>query len=240
MPLPDKAAGRLNRPTGATVRVIAGQYRGRSLAAPPGLTTRPITDRVKETLFNILGHRFALPGELPAFAVLDLFSGPGSLGLEALSRGAAACTFVERDRAALRCLRQNITTLQVGAAATIRTDNAWTMRPPQPPAGFGLIFVDPPYRETEDPWRVLDLLERLAPSLSPDGVLVFRQAAQTPSPVVQSSSSEDRSSTSHKAPVPDSGSHDSASFGASPPRGLHCIDERIIGQMRLLFLARAK
>ena len=112
------------------MRVIAGRFRGRTLDAPPGQSTRPITDRAKETLFNVLGHRFALPGCLPGFVVLDVFAGTGSLGLEALSRGAAACTFVEQDRRALRYLRQNIARLGADGACTVLTDNAWTMRPP--------------------------------------------------------------------------------------------------------------
>ena len=74
-----------------TMRVVAGQFRGRSLDAPEGLTTRPMTDRAKETLFNILGSRCAMPGELPDFDVLDLFAGTGGLGFVALSRGARSC-----------------------------------------------------------------------------------------------------------------------------------------------------
>ena len=179
------------------------------LEAPPGQTTRPITDRVKETLFNILGHRFAAPGELPAFAVLDVFSGPGSLGIEALSRGARSCIFVERDRAVLRSLRQNIRTLRLDGVATVLADNAWTMRPPLPPGGFGLVFVDPPYRDSQEPLRVLDLLERLAPSVAADGLLVLRHEASA-------------------TPPTDEQLH-----------GLRCADERHIGRMRLRLLARA-
>jgi len=191
------------------VRVIAGRFRGRTLDAPPGQSTRPITDRAKETLFNVLGHRFALPGCLPGFVVLDVFAGTGSLGLEALSRGAAACTFVEQDRRALRYLRQNIARLGADGACTVLTDNAWTMRPPQCAGGFGLVFVDPPYRDATDPLTILDLLERLAPSLAPDGLLVFRHEARAPAPP------------------------------AGAWRTLRCVDERILGQMRLLLLALA-
>ncbi len=190
------------------MRVVAGTFRGRALVVPPGRTTRPLTDRVKETLFNILGHRFASPGRLPGVAVLDVFCGSGSLGIEALSRGAACCTFVERHRPALRCLRQNLQQLDLTDVATILTDNAWTVRPPRAGAGCGLIFVDPPYREAEDPLRVADLLERLAPSLAADGVLVFRHERQSSPP------------------------------RADELRSLRYVDERVIGRMRLLFLAR--
>lgn len=161
------------------MRVIAGRYRGRRLQAPAGTTTRPITDRVKETLFNILGSRWGTPGALPDIAVIDVFAGPGSLGIEALSRGARICTFVERDRRALRTLRENLTTLEAGTTGTILADNAWTMRPPCAAGSVGLIFVDPPYRDTARAARVLDLLERLAPLLSADGWLVYRHPIET-------------------------------------------------------------
>src|SRR5512139_1723714 len=162
------------------MRVIAGLFRGRKLEAPPGEVTRPITDRVKETLFNILGHRLAIPGQLPGLDVLDLFAGPGSLGIEALSRGARSCVFVERDRQALRCLRQNVEQLEIDSVSTILADNAWTMRVPQRNAGFGLIFVDPTYRDAQNTQRMLDLLDRLVPALAADGVIAFRCAAQSP------------------------------------------------------------
>jgi len=178
------------------------------LESPPGQSTRPITDRVKETLFNILGHRLALPGTLPEVEVLDLFCGPGSLGIEALSRGARACTFVERDRQALLALRHNLARLGLEPTCTVMTDNAWTMRPLSPPGRFGLIFVDPPYRDTQDPLRVVDLLERLAPSLAADGLMVLRLSAQ--------------------AAVPPPGGL----------RLLRYVDQRRTGRMQLLLLAR--
>ncbi len=190
------------------MRVIAGLFRGRTLEAPPGEVTRPITDRVKETLFNILGHRLALPGELPGLDVLDLFAGSGSLGIEALSRGARSCLFVERDRQALRCLRQNVEDLKIDAVCTILADNAWTMRLPQRNAGFGLIFVDPPYRDTQSPQRTLDLLERLAPALAAEGLIAFRCAAAAPA-------------------LPPAELH-----------AVQPVDERVVGHMRLVLLAR--
>ncbi len=192
------------------MRIIAGKFRGRSLATPAGRTTRPITDRVKETLFNMLGHRCALPGSLPDFAVLDLFAGPGSMGIESLSRGAASCTFVERDRRALKCLRQNIKTLGLEGVSTILADNAWTMRDVAPAGGFGLVFVDPPYRDADDPLRVFDLLERLAPSLADGGLLVFRQDVRSTPPPVREL------------------------------RALRQLDERRCGLMRLLLLEPAR
>jgi 16S rRNA (guanine966-N2)-methyltransferase len=167
------------------MRVIAGAFRGRRLEAPPGQATRPLTDRVKETLFNILGARFALPGQLPGFAVLDVFAGVGSFGIEALSRGAAACTFIEHDRQVLRYLRQNLRALRLDSRTAILSDNVWTARPPLPAGGFGVIFVDPPYRDATDPVRLLDLVERFAPALSPEGLLLLRQPTHCDAPPVE-------------------------------------------------------
>src|SRR5512140_1618812 len=89
------------------MRIIAGEFRGRQLLAPEGSTTRPITDRVKQSLFDILSPR------LEGAIVYDLFAGTGSLGLEALSRGASFCTFFEQDRSALSRLTQNIASLRL-------------------------------------------------------------------------------------------------------------------------------
>lgn len=157
------------------MRVVAGRLRGAVLEAPPGTRTRPITDRVKESLFSILGHRFGTPGRLPDIAVLDLFAGSGALGIESLSRGARSCVFVERDRRAVRVLRGNLRKLRLLDVATVAAENAWTMRiPPGLPEGYGLVFVDPPYSDAADPLRVAMLLERVAPRLTPEGLVVFR------------------------------------------------------------------
>ena len=100
-----------------SLKIIAGEARGRSILAPAGRTTRPILGVLKERLFNILGQR--LDGQV----VWDLFAGSGSLGLEALSRGAVSCVFLEKDRAAMDCLEQNIATLRMGDRATaVRSD----------------------------------------------------------------------------------------------------------------------
>ncbi|MCH7814456.1 MAG: RsmD family RNA methyltransferase [Planctomycetes bacterium] len=82
------------------MRIIAGRWRSRRIAAPPSRTTRPFPDRIKEAVFDILGARWGSPGTVPPLWVADLFAGSGSLGLEAVSRGARGCVFVERDRAA--------------------------------------------------------------------------------------------------------------------------------------------
>lgn len=155
-------------------RIIAGEWRGLRLRAPAGDRTRPITDRAKETLFNVLGHRLRTLGSLPPFDVLDLFAGTGSLGLEALSRGAARCTFVENGRDALVALLDNLRLARAGTRANVARDNAWTLRLPPVSAGYGLIFVDPPYRDADNAVRLADLLSRCAVRLAADGVIVLR------------------------------------------------------------------
>jgi 16S rRNA (guanine966-N2)-methyltransferase len=108
------------------------------LKAPPGTTTRPSSDRAREALFSMLTSRL---GSFEGLAVLDLFAGTGALGLEALSRGAASCTFVEQDRAALDVLRANIAAL--GAKADVRAQAVSTLGPAVRP--HDLLMMDPPY-----------------------------------------------------------------------------------------------
>ncbi len=165
------------------MRVIAGEFRGRSLVAPSGQTTRPILDRVKVALFDWLGSRLALPGSLPPVAVLDIFSGGGSLGIEALSRGAASCVFIESEKSALQCLRSNIETLHLGDRVQVLSESADQARPtPTTHDAFGLVFLDPPYRLSEDvsPNSVMGrLIERLGAAIPvTDGASVlWRQDA---------------------------------------------------------------
>lgn len=121
------------------MRIIAGQWRGRQLVAPKGDTTRPTSDRTREALFSMLVSRF---GTMEGLAVADLFAGSGALGLEALSRGAASCLFVEQDRAALDALRANIATLSAGNT-DVRAGSAMSLGPARAP--LDLIMMDPPY-----------------------------------------------------------------------------------------------
>lgn len=132
------------------MRVIAGLYRGRRLTAPAGAQTRPILDRVKVALFDWLGSRLARPGALPPVNVLDLFCGGGSLGIEALSRGATFCAFVEEDAGAFRCLLQNLDRLGVGSAARACNCPVQSAQVQPPTGAFGIIFLDPPYALSED------------------------------------------------------------------------------------------
>jgi 16S rRNA (guanine966-N2)-methyltransferase len=132
------------------LRVIAGSYRGRTLKAPPGESTRPTSDRVREALFSILGDRTR------DARVLDLFAGSGALGLEALSRGARHATFVDDDPKAIAAVKVNVKALE--AAAEVRRGDALRFLNAAPAGGaqYDLVFLDPPYR----------LAERLAPLLS--------------------------------------------------------------------------
>jgi len=122
------------------MRIISGRWRGRPIVAPKGQSTRPTTDRAREALFSMLASRL---GSFEGIAVADLFAGTGALGLEALSRGAAHCTFVENDRAALAMLRQNVERLGAGERAAIRAQPVQHAAPPPHPCD--LVLMDPPY-----------------------------------------------------------------------------------------------
>jgi 16S rRNA (guanine966-N2)-methyltransferase len=120
------------------MRIIAGQWRGRPLLAPKGEATRPTSDRTREALFSMLTSRL---GSFEGLAVADLFAGSGALGIEALSRGAGSCMFVEHDKAALDALKANLAKL--GAKADVRATSVMALGiAPKP---LDLILMDPPY-----------------------------------------------------------------------------------------------
>jgi len=123
------------------MRIISGIWRGRPLAAPAGLDTRPTADRTREALFSMLASRL---GSFEGVRVLDLFAGTGALGLEALSRGAAQATFVERDRAAVDALKANIAKLEAAALTEVRPQGVESLGP-RAGGGFDLVLLDPPY-----------------------------------------------------------------------------------------------
>lgn len=123
------------------MRIIAGEWRGRTVETPPGGSTRPTADRVREALFSMLASRL---GSLEELRVADLFAGSGALGLEALSRGAATATFVESDAQAAGVIKRNATKL--GASERIRIIAGSALALPRS-APFDLIFADPPYAE---------------------------------------------------------------------------------------------
>ncbi len=140
------------------MRIISGTHKGRPFEAPKGQATRPILDRQKESLFNVL--REALPCE----GVLDVFAGSGALGFEALSRGASRATFVDRGRQAVGVLRRNVASLGFGDRAQVLVRDAFTLDASRIHP-FALLFLDPPFPLYErHPTRVHGLMEQLLTS----------------------------------------------------------------------------
>ena len=126
------------------MRIVGGQFRGRALAAPSDDRTRPTSDRVREAVFNILSH--GIPGfDIAGVKVIDLFAGTGALGLEALSRGAAFCLFVEEDAEARALIRRNVEAFGLTGATKIFRRDATELGPAGRNGGFALALLDPPY-----------------------------------------------------------------------------------------------
>lgn len=123
------------------MRIIAGTHGGRILSAPRGQTTRPTTDRDREALFSALSHQ--LGHDFEGLRVLDLFAGSGTLGLEALSRGARHCTFIDKDPKAIATIKANIEALNEGSNTAVIHGNA--LRPAHSTQGYDLAFADAPY-----------------------------------------------------------------------------------------------
>lgn len=161
------------------MRIVGGEFRGRTLAAPPGRDTRPTSDRARQAVFNILEHAPWSPG-LQSRRVIDLFAGSGALGFEALSRGAAFALFVETDEAARGAIRDTVETLGLFGRTRIHRRDATDLgvRPGSAGEAFDLAFLDPPYR--------LGLgeraLARLAEGgwLADDALVVMEDAADAP------------------------------------------------------------
>jgi 16S rRNA (guanine966-N2)-methyltransferase len=123
------------------MRIIAGEWRGRPLKAPPGTATRPTADRTRETLFSMLASRL---GTFHGLRVADLFAGSGALGLEALSRGAGFACFVEKEAAVAAAIKANAEALGATARISLLRGSALALPKSQP---FDLIFADPPYAD---------------------------------------------------------------------------------------------
>ncbi|EIZ81320.1 N6-adenine-specific methylase [Novosphingobium sp. Rr 2-17] len=137
------------------LRIIAGEWRGRKLVAPEGETTRPTADRTRETLFSMLVSRL---GSFEDLTVADLFAGSGALGLEALSRGAAHCLFVDQDAAAVRVIRRNIASLDAESRSDVRAGSVLALGPAK--RQLDLVMLDPPY-ESGAGQVAIDKLTRL-------------------------------------------------------------------------------
>lgn len=126
------------------MRIVAGKFRGAHIEAPKGLTTRPTSDKVRQALFNVLEH--GAPGfDFAGARVLDLFAGSGALGLEALSRGARFCLFVEESAEARASIRRNVEALGLTGASKIWRRDAIRLGPAGTLQSFDLVFCDPPY-----------------------------------------------------------------------------------------------
>jgi 16S rRNA (guanine(966)-N(2))-methyltransferase RsmD len=154
------------------MRVVAGRLRGRRLLSDPAAETRPTSDRARAGVFDWLGSRVV------EARVLDLFAGSGSLGIEALSRGATSAVFVERARGALAALRRNLAELELGESADVVARDLRTfLRKAVPEQGrYDLVLADPPYG-SDWPGKLL-ASESLAALLDPRGVLVVERSAR--------------------------------------------------------------
>ena len=150
------------------MRIIAGRYRSRLLDAPAGLATRPTTDRLRETLFNVLAPRIA------GARFLDLYAGSGAVGLEALSRAAAQVDFVERAPAALTALRKNLDRLALTAGFRIHAAKVGAvLGTKRPGPAFDIVFLDPPYDAAQEYAGTLDLLGlNHTALLAPDALVI--------------------------------------------------------------------
>ena len=152
------------------MRIVAGSRRGHHISAPKGAVTRPTGDRVREAVF-------ALVGPVEGARVLDLYAGSGALGLEALSRGAASCVFVERGRAAARVIQGNLEKLRLTGAVVTNRDVAAALREERARGRrYDLVLVDPPYED----WPVQqDTLAELLPALlAENGLVVVESSAR--------------------------------------------------------------
>lgn len=153
------------------MRIIAGRLRSRGLEAPRGMATRPTSDRLRETLFNVLAAR------MEGARLLDLYAGSGAVGMEALSRGAEQVEFVERAPAALKVLRANLAALGIanGYRVHVCGVSAYLRRARHEERGFDVVFLDPPYEAAEEYAATLNLLGGAASGLLSEGAVVIAE-----------------------------------------------------------------
>ena len=154
------------------MRVIAGTYKGRRLQAPPGLDTRPTSDRVREALFSILGAR------VEHARVLDLFAGSGALGIEALSRGAREATFVDSAAPAIRAIGANLEAVGADAVVVRAEARRFLGGASRSARQYDLLFLDPPYRLAASLGS--ELSEALAAVLAPGAAVVAESDRRAP------------------------------------------------------------
>ena len=155
-----------------SLRIISGKFGGRIIATSDSFKTHPMGDRIRGSLFNILG-------DISGLAVLDAFAGSGSLGLEALSRGASVVTFIEKDRQAQKVIEENITLLDVKNEAKLIRGSVAGWDETQSDAQFDLIFADPPYNDLQ-----LSTVFRLKNHLKPKGLMILSYPGRESVPTV--------------------------------------------------------
>ena len=161
------------------MRIVSGEFRGRTLSAPPGEATRPTSDRARQAIFNILEHA-PWSGGMRDLRVIDLFAGSGALGFEALSRGAAFCLFVETDEAARGAIRETVDSLGLFGRTRVHRRDATDLgvRPGADGPAFDLAFLDPPYGKGLGEQALARLGE--GGWLQPGAILVFERGAGEP------------------------------------------------------------
>ncbi len=158
------------------MRIVAGKFKGREIKGPTSEATRPTSDRVRESLFNILAH--GIEGfSLEDVRVMDLFAGTGALGLEAISRGAKYCCFVEEDAAARGVIRTNADTCGVIGQTRIWRRDATDLGPCTPQSPYDLVFVDPPYGRALGEKALASLTK--GGWLAAGGIVVLEEATKT-------------------------------------------------------------
>jgi 16S rRNA (guanine(966)-N(2))-methyltransferase RsmD len=158
------------------MRIIAGQYRSRLLTSPPGTSTRPTSDRLRETLFNILAPR------IPGAKFVDLFAGTGAVGIEALSRGAAHVWFAENAAPALKSLRANLAALKIGTGYTLEDRGVTPLLQRLVKLPVDIVFLDPPYDAEDSYTQTLGFLGSPAHAslLAPGALVIAEHATKSP------------------------------------------------------------
>jgi 16S rRNA (guanine966-N2)-methyltransferase len=155
------------------MRIVGGRFGGRTLVAPNSQNIRPTSDRLRESLFNILAHRYA--DAVTGARVLDLFAGTGALGLEAISRGAAFALFIDDGAEARALIRQNVEALGLGGITRIFRRDATRLGAVHPNEPFALVLVDPPYRKGLAERTLLSL--RDGGWVAPHALVIVEEAA---------------------------------------------------------------
>ncbi|ESQ87703.1 methyltransferase [Asticcacaulis sp. AC460] len=158
------------------MRIVGGEFKGRSLTTPDGRNTRPTSDRAREAIFNVLAHAEWAP-DMDGARVMDVFAGSGALGFEALSRGASFCLFIETDEAARGAIRDNVETFGLFGTTRVHRRDATQLgvRPGPKSEAFDLVFLDPPYHKGLGE-KALDALVS-GNWLSENAIIVFERGA---------------------------------------------------------------